>query len=45
MASDLKRTRSTTDNVSVKGTLSEDGTIITYLDEDKNECESVLENM
>ena len=39
MASDLKRTRSTTDKVSVKGTLSEDGTIITYLNEDKNECE------
>lgn len=39
MASDLKRTRSTTDKVSVKGTLSEDGTIITYLDEDKNEQE------
>lgn len=39
MASDLKRTRSTTDKVSVKGILSEDGTVITYLDEDKNEQE------
>lgn len=39
MASQLKKTRTITDKVSVKGVLSEDGTIITYLDEDKTEQE------
>jgi hypothetical protein len=39
MANQLKKTRTITDKVSVKGTLSEDGTIITYLNEDKNEEE------
>lgn len=37
MASQFKKTRTITDKVSVKGMLSEDGTTITYLDEDKNE--------
>lgn len=37
MASQLKKTRTITDKVSVKGTLSEDGSTITYLDEDKVE--------
>lgn len=39
MASQLKKTRTITDKVTVKGTLSEDGTIITYVDENKNEQE------
>lgn len=39
MASQLKKTRTITDKVSVKGMLSEDGTTITYLDEDKVEQE------
>lgn len=39
MASQLKRTRTITDKVSVKGTLSEDGNTITYLDENKEEQE------
>jgi hypothetical protein len=39
MANQLKKTRTITDKVSVKGTLSEDGTTITYLNEDKNEEE------
>lgn len=39
MASQLKKTRTITDKVSVKGMLSEDGTTITYLDEDKIERE------
>jgi hypothetical protein len=37
MANKLKKTRTITDKVSVKGTLSDDGTVITYLNEDKNE--------
>ena len=39
MASQLKKTRTITDKVSVKGTLSEDGNTITYLDENKEEQE------
>jgi hypothetical protein len=39
MANQLKKTRTITDKVSVKGTLSDDGTVITYLNEDKNEEE------
>ena len=39
MASQLKKTRTITDKVSVKGQLSEDGSKITYLDEDKVEQE------
>lgn len=39
MASQLKKTRTITDKVTVKGTLSEDGTVITYVDENKNEQE------
>ena len=39
MTSQLKKTRTITDKVTVKGTLSEDGTVITYVDENKNEQE------
>jgi len=39
MASQLKKTRTITDKVTVKGVLSEDGTTIKYLDEDKVEQE------
>lgn len=39
MASQLKKTRTITDKVSVKGMLSQDGSTITYLDEDKVEQE------
>lgn len=42
MASQLKRTRTITDKVSVKGTLSEDGNTITYLDENKEEQETTV---
>lgn len=37
MASKLTYKRTLTDKISVKGVLSEDGTYITYQDEDKNE--------
>lgn len=37
MASQLKKTRTITDKVTVKGILSEDGTVITYTDENKVE--------
>lgn len=44
MASQLKKTRTITDKVTVKGMLSDDGTAITYVDENKNEQEiTVLE--
>lgn len=39
MASQLKKTRTITDKVSVKGMLSEDGTTITYVDDNKEERE------
>lgn len=39
MANHLKKTRTIIDKVSVKGQLSEDGSTITYLDEDKVEKE------
>ena len=40
MASQLKKTRTVTDKVSIKGgLLSEDGSTITYTDENKNEQE------
>lgn len=42
MASQLKKTRTITDKVSVKGQLSEDGSKITYLDEDKLEQEITI---
>lgn len=42
MASQLKKTRTITDKVSVKGILSQDGSVITYMDEDKNEQEITL---
>lgn len=37
--SQLSYTKKTDTKVSVKGTLSKDGAYITYLDEEKNECE------
>lgn len=37
MTSNLKKTRTITDKVSVKGILSDDGTTITYIDENKDE--------
>lgn len=37
--SQLSKTRVITDKVSVKGVLSEDGTTITYMDENKDEQE------
>lgn len=37
MAKNLKFTRSTTDKISIKGVLSIDGSIITYIDNAKNE--------
>lgn len=37
MANQLKKTRTITDKVAVKGMLSEDGTTITYTDENKIE--------
>lgn len=43
MASQLKKTRTITDKISVKGVLSDDGTVITYLDENKEEQEITLE--
>lgn len=42
MASQLKKTRTITDKVSVKGVLSQDGLVITYMDEDKNEQEITI---
>lgn len=39
MANNLKRTRSTVDKIAVKGVLSEDGTTITYVDENNEEQE------
>lgn len=44
MASQLKKTRTITDKVSVKGVLSDDGTVITYTDENKEEKEITVEN-
>lgn len=37
MASQLKKTRTITDKISVKGVLSDDGTTITYTGENKKE--------
>ena len=42
MANHLKKTRTIIDKVSVKGQLSEDGSTITYLDEDKVEQEITI---
>lgn len=39
MANQLKKTRTITDKVTVKGILSDDALVITYLDEDKEERE------
>ena len=39
MANNYKKTRTTTDKVSVKGILSDDGTTISYIDENKDEQE------
>ena len=41
MANQLKKTRTITDKVSVKGILSEDGTVITYMN-DKDEKEITI---
>ena len=41
MANQLKKTRTITDKVSVKGTLSDDGTVITYMN-DKTEEEITI---
>ena len=43
MANQLKKTRTITDKVSVKGFLSDDGTAITYIDENKEEQEITVE--
>lgn len=43
MASQLKKTRTITDKVSVKGILSDDGSTITYTDENKDEQEITVE--
>ena len=43
MANQLKKTRTITDKVSVKGTLSEDGTTITYLNDKVEEEITVAE--
>lgn len=37
MAKNLKFSRTTTDKIAVKGLLSDDGTIITYIDDNKDE--------
>ena len=42
MANHLKKTRTIIDKVSVKGQLSEDGSKITYLDENKVEQEITI---
>lgn len=39
MANNLKKTRTITEKVSVKGILSDDGTTISYIDENKDEQE------
>lgn len=41
MANQLKKTRTITDKVSVKGVLSDDGTVITYMN-DKTENEITI---
>lgn len=41
MANQLKKTRTITDKVSVKGILSDDGTVITYMN-DKTEKEITI---
>ena len=38
MAKQLTYKKTTTESISVKGIFNEDATVITYLDEDKNEC-------
>ena len=38
MAKQLTYKRSTTEQINVKGTLNDEATTVTYLDEDKNEC-------
>ena len=42
MASKLSYKRVITDKVSVKGILNENGTTITYVNEDKDECEVTI---
>lgn len=43
MANQLKKTRTITDKVSVKGILSEDGTIITYMNDKMEEEITIAE--
>lgn len=43
MANQLKKTRTITDKVSVKGILSEDGTVITYMNDKVEEDITVTE--
>ncbi len=43
MASQLKKTRTITDKISVKGVLSDDGTTITYTGENKKEQEITVD--
>lgn len=43
MANQLKKTRTITDKISVKGVLSDDGTVITYMN-DKLEEEILVED-
>lgn len=43
MANQLKKTRTITDKVSVKGVLSEDGTVITYMNDKVEEEITVTE--
>ena len=43
MANQLKKTRTITDKVSVKGILSEDGTVITYMNDKVEEEITITE--
>ena len=43
MANQLKKTRTITDKVSVKGILSDDGTVITYMNDKSEEEITVTE--
>lgn len=43
MANQLKKTRTITDKVSVKGILSDDGTVITYMNDKTEEEITIVE--
>lgn len=43
MANQLKKTRTITDKVSVKGVLSDDGTVITYMNDKTEEEITIVE--